>query len=113
MDSVCILHLHFCDVMMSLQVIQLPQLQQSSVSQGAQQPSPSSTAEPEETVVYTGEACSHVSQNGISFHFPASESKCRVELRYKVVNDDYVLPKGYEDMPLVNSMFKAMSCLFQ
>ena len=92
--------------MMSLQVIQLPQLQQSSVSQGAQQPSASSTAEPEETVVYTGEACSHVSQNGISFHFPASESKCRVELRYKVVNDDYVLPKGYEDMPLVSSMFK-------
>ena len=34
------------------------------------------------------------------------ESKCRVELRYKVVNDDYVLPKGYEDMPLVSSMFK-------
>ena len=57
-------------------------------------------------MVYTGEACSHVSQNGISFHFPASESKCRVELRYKVVNDDYVLPKGYEDMPLVSSMFK-------
>ena len=80
--------------------------QQSSVSQGAQPPSPSSTAEPEETVVYTGEACSHVSQNGISFHFPASESKCRVELRFKVVNDDYVLPEGYEDMPLVSSMFK-------
>ena len=57
-------------------------------------------------MVYTGEACSHVSQNGISFHFPASESKCRVKLRYKVVNDDYVLPKGYEDMPLVSSMFK-------
>ena len=56
--------------------------------------------------MYTGEACSHVSQNGISFHFPASESKCRVELRFKVVNDDYVLPKGYEDMPLVSSMFK-------
>ena len=80
--------------------------QQSSVSQGSQLPSPSSTAEPEETVVYTGEACSHVSQSGISFHFPASESKCRVELRYKVVNDDYVLPKGYEDMPLASSMFK-------
>ena len=57
-------------------------------------------------MVYTGEACSHVSQSGISFHFPASESKCRVELRYKVVNDDYVLPEGYEDMPLVSSMFK-------
>ena len=57
-------------------------------------------------MVYTGKACSHVSQNGISFHFPASESKCRVELRYKVVNDDYILPKGYEDMPLVSSMFK-------
>ena len=57
-------------------------------------------------MVYTGEACSHVSQNGISFHFPASESKCRVELRFKVVNDDYILPKGYEDMPLVSSMFK-------
>ena len=57
-------------------------------------------------MVYTGEACSHVSQHGISFHFPASESKCRVELRYKVVNDDYVLPKGYENMPLVSSMFK-------
>ena len=57
-------------------------------------------------MVYTGEACSHASQNGISFHFPASESKYRVELRYKVVNDDYVLPKGYEDMPLVSSMFK-------
>ena len=42
-------------------------------------------------MAYTGEACSHVSQSGISFHFPASESKCRVELRYKVVNDDYVL----------------------
>ena len=56
--------------------------------------------------MYTGEACSHVSQNGISFHFPASESKCRVELRFKVVNDDYILPKGYEDMPLVSSMFK-------
>ena len=81
-------------------------VQPSSVGQGAQLPSPSSTAEPEETVVYTGEACSHVSQNGISFHFPASESKCRVELRFKVVNDDYVLPKGYEDMPLVSSMFK-------
>ena len=67
---------------------------------------PSSTTEPEETVVYTGEACSHVSQNGISFHFPASESKCKVELRFKVVNDDYILPKGYEDMPLVSSMFK-------
>ena len=57
-------------------------------------------------MVYTGEACSHVGQNGISFHFPASESKCRVELRFKVVNDDYVLPEGYEDMPLVSSMFK-------
>ena len=57
-------------------------------------------------MVYTGEACSHVSQNGISFHFPASESKYRVELRFKVVNDDYVLPEGYEDMPLVSSMFK-------
>ena len=57
-------------------------------------------------MVYTGEACSYFSQNGISFHFPASESKCRVELRFKVVNDDYVLPKGYEDMPLVSSMFK-------
>ena len=57
-------------------------------------------------MVYTGEARSHVSPSGISFHFPASESKCRVELRYKVVNDDYVLPKGYEDMPLVSSMFK-------
>ena len=68
--------------------------QQSSVSQGAQLHSPSSSSEPEETVVYTGEACSHVSQNGISFHFPASESKCRVELRFKVVNDDYVLPEG-------------------
>ena len=56
--------------------------------------------------MYIGEACSHVSHNGISFHFPASESKCRVELRFKVVNDDYVLPKGYEDMPLVSSMFK-------
>ena len=80
--------------------------QQSSVSQGAQLPSPLSSSEPEETVVYTGEACSYFSQNGISFHFPASESKCRVELRFKVVNDDYVLPKGYEDMPLVSSMFK-------
>ena len=80
--------------------------QQSSVSQGAQLPSPSSSSDPEETVVYTGEACSHVSQNGISFHFPASKSTCRIELRYKVVNDDYVLPKGYEDMPLVSSMFK-------
>ena len=84
--------------------------QQSSASQGAQLLSPSSTTEPEETVVYTGEACSHVSQNGISFHFPASESKCTVELRYKVVNDDYVLPKGYEDMPLVSSMFKIAAC---
>ena len=80
--------------------------QQSSESQGAHLHSPSSSSEPEETVVYTGETCSHVSQNGISFHFPASESKCRVELRSKVVNDDYVLPKGYEDMPLVSSMFK-------
>ena len=80
--------------------------QQSSVSQGAQQPSPSSSSEPEETVVYTGEACSHFSPNFISFHFPASESKCKVELRYKVVNDDYILPEGYEDMPLVSSMFK-------
>ena len=57
-------------------------------------------------MVYTGEACSHISQNGISLHFPASVSKCKVELRYKVVNDDYVLPEGYEDMPLVSSMFK-------
>ena len=81
-------------------------VQQSSASQGAQLPSPSSPSEPEETVVYTGEPCSYFSQNGISFHFPASESKCRVELRYKVVVDDYVLPKGYEDMPLASSMFK-------
>ena len=80
--------------------------QQSSVSQGSHLPSPLSPSEPEETVVYTGEACSYFSQNGISFHFPASESKCRVELRFKVVNDDYVLPEGYEDMPLVSSMFK-------
>ena len=57
-------------------------------------------------MVYTGEACSHFSPNCISFHFPASVSECRVELRYKVVNDDYILPKGYEDMPLVSSMFK-------
>ena len=57
-------------------------------------------------MVYTGEACSHVSQNGISFHFPASESTCRIELRCKVVNDDYILPEGYEDMPLVSSMFE-------
>ena len=52
-------------------------VQQSSVRQESQLQSPSST-ESEETVVYTGEACSHISQNGISFHFPASESKCRV-----------------------------------
>ena len=57
-------------------------------------------------MVYTGEACSHVSPSGISFHFPASESKCTVKLEFEVVNDDYVLPKGYEDMPLVSSMFK-------
>ena len=57
-------------------------------------------------MVYTGEACSHISQNGISFNFPESQYKCRVELRYKVVNHDYVLPEGYEDMPLASSMFK-------
>ena len=57
-------------------------------------------------MVYTGKARSHVSQNGISFHFPASASKYKVKLGLKVVNDDYVLPKGYEDMPLVSSMFK-------
>ena len=83
----------------------LPQLWQSQEAQ-SETSQLHSSSEPEETVVYTGEACSHVSQNGISFHFPASESKCRVELRFKVVNDDYVLPKGYEDMPLVSSMFK-------
>ena len=34
------------------------------------------------------------------------ECKAAIKFSLKVVNDDYILPEGYEDMDLVSSMFK-------
>ena len=56
---------------------------------------------------YTGTAFTYDSPNGISLHFQeAAECDIAIKISIKVVNDDYILPKGYEDMDLVSSMFK-------
>ena len=65
-----------------------------------------SISEPEESVIYTGRACSYVSQTGVSLHFPAAKCPKPVKVSVKVVSGDYTLPPEYEGMPLVSSMFK-------
>ena len=56
---------------------------------------------------YTGTAFTYDSPNGISLHFQeAAECETAIKITIKVVNDDYILPEGYEDMDLVSSMFK-------
>ena len=56
---------------------------------------------------YTGSAFTYDSPNGISLHFPTvAECETAIKISIKVVNDDYILPEGYEDMDLVSSMFK-------
>ena len=56
---------------------------------------------------YTGSAFTYDSPNGISLHFPTvAECDIPIKISIKVVNDDYILPEGYEDMDLVSSMFK-------
>ena len=70
--------------------------------------SPLSSSESEdESVEYTGSAFTYDSPNGISLHFPTvAECEAAIKISIKVVNDDYILPEGYEDMDLVSSMFK-------
>ena len=56
---------------------------------------------------YTGSAFTYDSRNGISLHFQeADECEAAIKISIKVVNDNHILPKGYEDMDLVSSMFK-------
>ena len=56
---------------------------------------------------YTGSAFTYDSPNGISLHFPTvAECETAIKISIKVVNDDCILPEGYEDMDLVSSMFK-------
>ena len=56
---------------------------------------------------YTGSAFTYDSPNGISLHFPTvAECEAAIKISIKVVNDDYILPEGYEDMDLISSMFK-------
>ena len=56
---------------------------------------------------YTGSAFTYDSPNGISLHFPTvAECEAAIKISIKVVNDDYILPEGYEGMDLVSSMFK-------
>ena len=56
---------------------------------------------------YTGSELTYDSPNGISLHFPTvAECETAIKISIKVVNDDYILPEGYEDMDLVSSMFK-------
>ena len=56
---------------------------------------------------YTGSELIYDSPNGISLHFPTvAECEAAIKISIKVVNDDYILPEGYEDMDLVSSMFK-------
>ena len=63
--------------------------------------------ESEESVEYCGRAFTYNSQTGISLEFPTvAECKTAIKISIKVVNDDYILPEGYEDMELVSSMFK-------
>ena len=69
-------------------------------------PLPSSESE-DESVEYTGTAFTYDNPNGISLHFPTvTECETAIKISIKVVNDDYILPEGYEDMDLVSSMFK-------
>ena len=69
-------------------------------------PLPSSESE-DESVEYTGTAFTYDSPNGISLHFPTvAECEAAIKISIKVVNDNYILPEGYEDMDLVSSMFK-------
>ena len=61
----------------------------------------------EESVEYIGKEFTYDSPNGISLHFPTIvECEEAIKISIKVVNDDYILPEGYEDMELVSSMFK-------
>ena len=70
-------------------------------------PPPLSRPDYEESVEYTGSSFTYDSPNGISLHFQeAAECGAAIKISIKVVNDDYILPKGYEDMDLVSSMFK-------
>ena len=40
-------------------------------------------------------------------HFPATDkSEETIKISLKVVNDDYILPEGYEDMQLISAMFR-------
>ena len=70
-------------------------------------PPPLSRPDYEESVEYTGSSFTYDSPNGISLHFPTvAECEAAIKISIKVVNDDYILPEGYEDMDLVSSMFK-------
>ena len=67
----------------------------------------SSSESEDESVEYTGTAFTYDSPNGISLHFPTvAECGAAIKISIKVVNNDYILPEGYEDMDLVSSMFK-------
>ena len=68
---------------------------------------PQSFPESEHSVEYSGGAFTYNSQTGISLEFPTvPECRTAIKISFKVVNDDYILPEGYEDMELVSSMFK-------
>ena len=63
--------------------------------------------ESEHSVEYCGRAFTYNSRTGISLEFPAlAECETAIKISIKVVNDDYILPEGYENMELVSSMFK-------
>ena len=62
--------------------------------------------ESEHSVEYIGREFTYNSQTGISLEFPTVAECETIKISIKVVNDDYILPEGYEDMDLVSSMFK-------
>ncbi|CAI8054937.1 hypothetical protein GBAR_LOCUS29976 [Geodia barretti] len=60
----------------------------------------------DDSLVYTGRAFSYTSTTGIGLFFPAGECKKHVNISVAVANDDYILPSGCDEMPIVSDMYK-------
>ena len=60
----------------------------------------------DDSLVYTGRAFSYGSTTGISLSFPAGECEKPVDISVQVANDDYILPSGCDEMPIVSDMYK-------
>ena len=60
----------------------------------------------EDSLVYSGDAFSYFSRTGVSFNFPAAMCPRPVTMSVEVIHDDYILPPGYEEMPIVSDMYK-------